>query len=59
MANVKWQMLNGKCQMANGKYQISSIIYQMEDVKWNKLASNILHFTFNIPQDLFRRNCST
>ena len=38
----------------------------MEDVKWNKLASNILHLTFRricsagfVPQDLFHRICST
>ena len=38
----------------------------MEDVKWNKLASNILHLTFRricsagfVPQDLFHVKQST
>ena len=52
--------------MANGKYQISSIIYQVSYIKW-KMSNGrcqmeqacIKHFTFNSPQDLFRRICST
>ena len=52
MANVNWQM-------GNIKYQVSYIKWKMSNGRCQMEQACIKHFTFNIPQDLFRRICST